>query len=62
MLRRAGAGLAASTLTLRTHQYPGDYYRFSPQAMVEVFFQGLHDVQVQSLMVPPRVIGGGIKR
>jgi SAM-dependent methyltransferase len=62
MLRRAGAGLAASTLTLRTHQYPGDYYRFSPQAMLEVFFPGFHDVQVQSLMVPPRVIGGGIKR
>ena len=53
--------VAAATLTLRTHDYPGDYYRFSPQAMREVFLPDLRDVTVQTLMVPPRIIGAGVK-
>lgn len=57
MLNRLG--LPACTLTLQRHDFPGDYYRFSPQAVREVFFQGMDDVRVLTLMVPPRVIGSG---
>jgi len=50
-----------STLTFRIHNFPGDYYRFSPQAFKEVLFEGMHDVLISTLMVPPRIIGSGIK-
>jgi len=53
--------LPCSTLTLQVHEYPGDYYRFSPQAVREVFCAGLHDVDVETVLVPPRVIGAGIR-
>jgi SAM-dependent methyltransferase len=51
--------LRASTPTLVVHDYPGDYYRFSEQAVREVFFSGMCDVIVRRLMVPPRIIGAG---
>ncbi|MCW5980208.1 MAG: methyltransferase domain-containing protein [Bryobacteraceae bacterium] len=54
--------LAASTLTLQIHNFPGDYYRFSPQAMREVLLEGLADVEVGAVLTPPRVIGAGVKR
>ena len=50
-----------ATVTFRVHNFPGDYYRFSYQAFTEVFFEGMHDVRISSLMVPPRIIGSGIK-
>lgn len=53
--------LPCSTLTLQVHEYPGDYYRFSPQAVREVFCAGLRDVEVETVLVPPRVIGSGIR-
>ena len=53
--------IRASTLTLRIHNHPGDYYRFSPQAVAEVFLDGLVDTEVHTLMMPPRVIGFGVK-
>lgn len=53
--------LACSTLTLPVHDFPGDYYRFSPQAVREIFCEGLRDVAVETLLVPPRVIGSGIR-
>jgi SAM-dependent methyltransferase len=53
--------LFASTLVLQIHNYPGDYYRFSPQAMREVFFSDMKEVKVRSFMIPPRIIGCGIK-
>ena len=56
-----GSWMAASTLTLRTHHHPGDYYRFSPQAVRDVFLADLRDVTVETLMLPPRIIGAGIK-
>lgn len=49
------------TVTLQIHNYPGDYYRFSPQAFEDVFFDGLDDVQIHSIMLPPRIIGIGKK-
>jgi SAM-dependent methyltransferase len=49
-----------STHTYRVH-YRFDYYRFSDQAFREVFFEGMNDVQVQSILGPPRIIGYGFK-
>ncbi len=49
------------TSILPVHNTPGDYYRFSPQTFIEVFFDGTKDVQVYSVMFPPRIIGSGIK-
>jgi SAM-dependent methyltransferase len=53
--------LAASTITLQNHDYPGDYYRFSAQAVREVFLDGLRDTEVRTLLLPPRIIGVGVK-
>ena len=53
--------LCASTLTLHVHNYPGDYYRFSPQTFREVFFEGMREVEIFPLLTPPRIIGSGIK-
>jgi SAM-dependent methyltransferase len=52
--------LRAATLTLQIHNHPGDYYRFSPQAVAEVFLEGLEAPEVHTLMLPPRVIGFGV--
>ena len=53
--------LTNSSLTFHVHRSPGDYYRFSHQALEEVFFDGMLDVNVYTLMIPPRVIGYGRK-
>lgn len=53
--------LSASTLTLGEHFFPGDYYRFSEQAVREVFFAGFTDVKVYKTLNPPRFIGVGKK-
>jgi ubiquinone/menaquinone biosynthesis C-methylase UbiE len=50
-----------ATATLHVHDFPGDYYRFSVQTFKEVFFEGMQDVHISSLMVPPRIIGSGVK-
>ncbi len=51
----------AGTLTLGEHRFPGDYYRFTEQAMREVLLAGLKDVRVFKVMNPPRIIGLGRK-
>lgn len=51
--------LLASTPTLVPHDFPGDYYRFSAQAMREVLLAGLESIEVGTLLSPPRVIGSG---
>ena len=57
-----GAGLLrASSATLGLHPAPGDYYRFSEQAMGEVVLEGYRDVGVERLLMPPRFIGWGRK-
>lgn len=66
VLRGLGSGekmdaLFTATLTFKVHEAPGDYYRFSPQAVREVFFQGCSDVRIASVMLTPRIIGSGIK-
>lgn len=51
----------ASTPTLGLHHYPGDYYRFSEQAVREIFLEGLEEVSVEGVLMPPRFIGAGRK-
>lgn len=53
--------LHAGTVTLGEHHFPGDYYRFTAQAVREVFLAGLQSVEVRSVMNPPRFIGCGRK-
>ena len=50
-----------ATITFEIHAAPGDYYRFSPQAFKEVLFDGMDAVEVRTIMLPPRIIGAGIK-
>jgi SAM-dependent methyltransferase len=52
----------SATITFEIHAAPGDYYRFSPQTFREVFFIDIDDVEVRSIMLPPRIIGVGTKR
>src|ERR671915_256257 len=49
-----------STLTYRVH-YKFDYFRFSEQAVREVFFQGMDRVRVEPYLTPPRIFGWGYK-
>jgi SAM-dependent methyltransferase len=49
--------LMAATSTLGVHNFPGDYYRFTEQAVREVFFEGLTEPRIRWVMTPPRVIG-----
>lgn len=51
-----------ATVTFQVHDAPGDYYRFSPQTFKEVFFEGLDDVEMRSVMLPPIIIGVGTKK
>ncbi|CAH1197381.1 hypothetical protein NTGBS_250005 [Candidatus Nitrotoga sp. BS] len=53
--------LRASTVTLGEHLFPGDYHRFSEQAVREIFLAGLVDISVCTVMQPPRFIGSGRK-
>jgi len=53
--------LLAGTVTLGIHNYPGDYYRFSEQAVREVFLSGLESISIHRVMHPPRFIGIGKK-
>jgi SAM-dependent methyltransferase len=49
-----------STLTYRVH-YAFDFYRFSEQAVREVFFADMDRVEVMAYMTPPRLLGHGFK-
>jgi SAM-dependent methyltransferase len=51
---------ARATITFAVH-YRFDYYRFSEQAVHDVFFEGMEDVHVLSMLRPPRIIGHGRK-
>jgi len=52
----------SSTITFEIHSAPSDYYRFSPQAVKEVLFEGMSDVEIHTIMLPPRIIGVGVKK
>jgi SAM-dependent methyltransferase len=49
-----------STVTYRVH-YKFDYYRFSEQAVRNVFFEGMERIRVQPFLTPPRIFGWGYK-
>jgi SAM-dependent methyltransferase len=49
-----------ATATYKVH-YRFDYYRFSRQAVREVFFEGMEDVKVRPILDPPRIVGHGYK-
>lgn len=49
------------SLIYQYHAAPKDYYRFSADAFREVIFDGYGNVEVLTIMVPPRLIGYGIK-
>jgi SAM-dependent methyltransferase len=53
--------LSAGSVTLGIHNYPGDYYRFSEQAVRKIFLDGLTACEVHRVMHPPRFIGVGFK-
>lgn len=59
--RTVATALDASSLTLGIHNFPGDYYRFSEQAMREILLEGMEQVSTRLLLSPPRVIGLGRK-
>jgi SAM-dependent methyltransferase len=48
------------TRTYRVH-FSFDYYRFSDQAVREVFFEGMERVETSVVGMPPRIIGYGWK-
>jgi SAM-dependent methyltransferase len=48
------------TRTYRVH-FAFDYYRFSEQAVREVFFEGMERVKVDPILRPPRIVGHGYK-
>lgn len=39
----------------------GDYYRFSEECVMEVFLDGLKERKITHLLLPPRIIGSGIR-
>lgn len=51
-----------ATITYQVHNSPGDYYRFSAQTFKELFFEGMDDVEIRSIALPPRIIGVGRKK
>jgi len=53
--------LFQSTLTFKVHNAPGDYYRFSRQAVEEVLLAGMNNTQIEVIKLPPRIVGSGIK-
>jgi SAM-dependent methyltransferase len=59
-VKDAERDVGRSTVTYRVH-YKFDYYRFSEQAVREVFFDGMERVRVRAMMTPPRLIGHGWK-
>jgi len=50
----------ASTQTYKIH-HSVDYYRFSLAAVTEVFFDDMRDVQVETMLSPPRIVASGLK-
>lgn len=59
VLERIAPGWGAATPALVVHNYPGDYYRFSEQAMRNVLLAGCAGVETQVVLRPPRIIGFG---
>ena len=52
----------AGTPTLLVHDYPGDYFRFSEQALREVLLFDMDVLATRAVQTPPRLVGVGRKR
>lgn len=50
-----------TTLTMRMHDTPHDYYRFSVHTYSDLILKELVDVKIWSMMSPPRIFGMGHK-
>ena len=55
-------GLFSGTLTFEVHAVPNDYYRFSVAAVEEILLAGCREIEVRTLLMPPRIVGSGIKQ
>ena len=55
-------GIHMTTVTFKLHKNSGDYWRFSEQAYQEVLMEGFKLGACHAVMVPPRIIGYGIKQ
>lgn len=49
------------TLTFRYHGAPQDYWRFTERAVREIFFEGFASFSFRIIMIPPRIVGFGVK-
>jgi SAM-dependent methyltransferase len=59
--RATAAWLGVAAPTLGLHRFPEDYYRFSEAAVRDVFLDGLTDIRLKEVLMPPRFIGTGRK-
>lgn len=55
------AWLDAVAPTLGVHDFPGDFYRFSRQAVEAILLEGFSAVEIRTVMKPPRFIGHGVR-
>ena len=53
--------LRNATFCYHIHDHPVDYYRFSEETYLDVFFEGYHNIKVRTIMTPPRTVGWGYK-
>lgn len=58
---KPGAPDPVGTLTHRVHDWPGDFYRYSEQTCMEVFFEGFKDVEQVYRLMPPKIVTWGFK-
>ena len=54
-------GSLISTRTFPFHEAPGDYWRFSPDAMRSVLLADLEVLELREVHHPPRILGVGRK-
>jgi len=54
-------GILAQTSTYSYHESPVDYYRFSEDAVRDVFMEGFDCLHFESILKPPRLIAVGKK-
>jgi len=51
-----------ATTTIKVHGKPNDYYRFTSYAYREVLMEGFIDIVCTPILLPPRLIGCGIRQ
>jgi SAM-dependent methyltransferase len=61
IIRSRLLGSLISTRTVPFHEYPGDYWRFSPEAMRSILLADLEVLDLREVHHPPRILGVGRK-